>query len=189
MTALRLATLLSVAAVTLAGCGGHPAVRPPATPRPTVSATAVPLAPEKLLGVSFLAPTGWRARRTVNGPADGFVTYTAPDLISSVYVEVNSCSACVDRGLITTGSANGIPDPDEILGQTGARSIRRLSPTRTAFTSRLRGTGPLLHNLLIIIAGDNTVSGYVLVEVAPPVGQPQLTELILASVRVPATLG
>lgn len=169
--------------------------RPSANP-PSATANPAPLTLTRFtfLGTSFLAPTGWSRRQTVHGPADGFVTFSAPSGEYSVYVEVNNCAACVDQGLVNQGVANGVPDPDKVLSQQGAISVTRLSDTRVEFTSRLFGAGPLLHSLLAIVTTPDTVTGYVLLQVSLPATVPatngqQMTGQVLASLTVPATLG
>jgi hypothetical protein len=200
----RLAGLLAGVAVTALAAGCNPPL-PPGAARPTAPASrsapasaspspsptlpAVALARVAFLGTTFLAPAGWAHHQTVHGPADGFVDFTAPSGGYSVYLEVNNCAACIDQGLVDSGVANGVPDPDKVLSQQGAIAVHRLSATRTLFTNRLFGQGPLLDNLLVIIATQDTVTGYVLLQVGLPPGDAALTTRVLDSLTTPATLG
>lgn len=192
------ALVSALAVLPLAGC--RPPAPPVARPTPTPSASALPspspsppapapvaLARTSFLGTSFLAPAGWSRRATINGAEDGFVTYATAGGYS-VYLEVNNCAACVDEGLVLQGVANGVPYPNKVLSQYGALSERPLSHTRTAFTSRLYGSGPLQHSVLVIVVSQ-VVSGYVVLQVALPPGNAVATERILASLTVPASLG
>lgn len=158
-----------------------------ASPSPSPTPTPLALARTTWLGASVLAPTAWHRSTTVNGPEDGFVNLTAPGGYS-VYLEVNPCAACVDQGLVQHGVANGIPYTAKVLAQYGAQSVHQLSPTRVTFTSRLYGTGPLLHDLLVVVDGQ-AVTGYVVLQVALPAADAADVPRIMDSLTVPASLG
>jgi hypothetical protein len=181
-----LATLL--AAVTVAACGGGastsslPPVQTP-SPSPSAAAPRIPLTSAAFLGVQFLRPTGWSAKRTTSSAQAGNVTYTAPGRRGILYVERNDCAACVDQGLVMHGHRNGVPDPTNAVTSYFPTSKRQVDANTVTFTTRAAkpyvATGKLT-----VTKSDGAPTGYVVVIVTLPRTDAATAAQILASMRI-----
>jgi hypothetical protein len=132
--------------------------------------------------VGFLAPRGWHADRQRTGDADGQVTFIAPDRRGRIYVEVNSCIACVDEGDVQHASRTEVPAPDAVIGQYDAAHKHRVSQATIAFTTQAPH-GYVAPARLTVRKADGAIIGYVVVETTLPKRDAASADQIVKSLK------
>jgi hypothetical protein len=213
MRRARVCSLVAVGLLAggLTGCtGSTPRVSPtiPAShsPRPTNSprsTAAIVLRRQGLLGATFLAPVGWPKRGNTSldqgdGLTDGFRVYLGPDG-EAVYVEINaSREAYCDTGIVTTGVANGVPDPVHVSTMYGATNAKQISfyPLAAATFSdappftylQALGVRWDAEGQDVCVTYEEAEDGYVIIEAFLPASLRPVATEIVKSLTTPAPL-
>jgi hypothetical protein len=160
----------AVGVLLLAGCSTS-SVGPNTSPGPTQTEIVKPPAPRlahrTFLRVRYLAPVGWMVSKDRRSSTDGDVTYTASGHRGRVYVEVNTCAACVDEGDVHRASRNGVPLPSNVISQYDPATRHKLSPGAIAFTEDAP-SGYSSRALLVVTKAGGLITGYVVIEVVAP---------------------
>jgi hypothetical protein len=166
---VRFGSAVVLGVVALTGCNSGSATPTPTLTPTTVITTPPPpaLAHHRFLSVRYLAPRGWPVHKDRRSSTDGDVTYTAPGNRGRVYVEVNTCAACVDEGDVHRAQRNGVPLPSNVISQYQPATRHRLSPAAIAFTAAVP---PRYHSagLLVVTKADGLITGYVVIEATAP---------------------
>lgn len=138
-------------------------------PTPTVSSPpgGPALGERTFLGVRLLVPKGWVAAREPSSAGDGQVTFTAPDRRGRIYLEVNSCVACVDAGDVARAVRNYVPAPEAVIHQYDPVTQHRRNVATIAYTTKVPN-GYVSPSVLTVRKANGQILGYVVVEATFP---------------------
>jgi hypothetical protein len=177
--------------VAIAGCSGGPG-RTGGASAPSAATLPPPaLTTFSLLGVRFLAPSTWPRHRVVSGPGDGQMGFAAPGAghnEGAVFLQVSSCGACVDQGVITRSRANGVPDAAHVLAQEHAVGVRQISSTEWLFAVSPSPPGTVTAGALAIADDAGQLTGYAVLNATLPRAEAALARGMAESLRVPLRL-